>query len=67
MNGNDLRTVQELMGHKDIKMTLRYSHLSPAHKMTAVQTLIQPKEGRHTETGIDTTKKKGLGITSNPL
>jgi len=56
MKGNDLRTVQELMGHKDIKMTLRYSHLSPAHKMTAVQTLVQPKQDRQTETG--TAKKK---------
>ncbi len=31
MAGVDLRTVQVLMGHKDISMTLRYSHLSPQH------------------------------------
>jgi integrase len=36
MNGVDLKTVQELLGHKDIKMTLRYSHLSQAHKKEAV-------------------------------
>jgi len=36
MLGIDLRTVQELMGHKTIEMTLRYSHLSPAHKDRAV-------------------------------
>ena len=31
MAGVDLRTVQVLMGHKTINMTLRYSHLSPDH------------------------------------
>jgi len=36
MNGVDLKTVQELLGHKDIKMTLRYAHLSQAHKKEAV-------------------------------
>jgi site-specific recombinase XerD len=37
----DLRTVQELMGHKDITMTLRYSHLSPSHLKDAVQRLVK--------------------------
>jgi site-specific recombinase XerD len=36
MAGCDLKTVQELLGHKTIAMTLRYSHLSPAHKVKAV-------------------------------
>ena len=36
MNGVDLTTVKELMGHKDIKMTLRYSHLAPEHTKSAV-------------------------------
>lgn len=35
----DLATVQELMGHKDIKMTLKYSHLSPDHQQKAVGVL----------------------------
>lgn len=39
MAGVDLRTVQELMGHKSIEMTLRYSHLSPQHTRTAMETL----------------------------
>ena len=39
MSGVDLKTVQELLGHKDISMTLRYSHLSQAHKKEAVKTL----------------------------
>jgi integrase len=37
MSGVDLATVKELMGHKDIRMTLRYSHLSPGHKRDAVE------------------------------
>jgi len=37
MNGVDLMTVKELLGHKDIKMTMRYSHLSPDHKRVAVK------------------------------
>ncbi len=35
----DLRTVQALMGHKTIQMTIRYSHLSPQHLMSAVDKL----------------------------
>ena len=37
MSGVDLMTVKELLGHKDIKMTMRYSHLSPDHKRMAVK------------------------------
>ena len=29
--GVQLRTVRELMGHKNIQMTCRYAHLAPAH------------------------------------
>jgi hypothetical protein len=36
MAGVDIRTVQELMGHSTITMTMRYAHLSPAHLRSAV-------------------------------
>jgi len=39
MAGVDLKTVQELLGHKTMEMTLRYSHLSPDHKKRAVEVL----------------------------
>lgn len=39
MNGLNLKTVQTLLGHKDIRMTLRYSHLSREHLQAAVGTL----------------------------
>jgi integrase len=39
MTGIDLTTVKGLLGHKDIKMTLRYAHLSRPHIRNAVKAL----------------------------
>ena len=39
MSGVDLRTVQELLGHKTMRMTMKYSHLSKAHLQNAVDSL----------------------------
>jgi integrase len=39
MSGVDLPTVQALMGHKEISMTLRYTHLTTDHKQRAVRAL----------------------------
>jgi integrase len=62
MEGTDLRTVQELMGHKTIAMTMKYAHLSPGHKRDAVQRLVKPKKTDRTDTRTSTklhTKEKG--------
>ena len=39
MEGVDIMTVKDLMGHKDLTMTLRYAHLAPKHKARAVTIL----------------------------
>jgi integrase len=43
MNGVDIRTVQDLLGHKSITMTMKYSHLAPDHRMAAVEKM-NPRE-----------------------
>jgi integrase len=39
MRGASLKEVQEVLGHRDFKMTLRYAHLSPSHLRSAVERL----------------------------
>ena len=39
MAGVDIATVREILRHKSIEMTLRYAHLSPDHKRSAVEAL----------------------------
>jgi len=55
MAGVDLRTVQELMGHKTIQMTVRYAHLAPHHCLAAAQKLCdtEPVQNRTSDTRTD--------------
>jgi integrase len=39
MRGASLQDVKEILGHADIRTTLRYAHLSPAHLRSAVDRL----------------------------
>ncbi len=48
MAGVDLNTVRELLGHGDIKQTLRYAHLAPEHKAAAVAKLVNKGGGGET-------------------
>jgi hypothetical protein len=41
-----LTTVKELLGHKTLNMTLRYSYLAPEHKLKAVNVLDETYEKR---------------------
>ena len=56
MAGVDLRTVQQLMGHKTVQMTVRYAHLAPEHQLAAVERLCQSatKQNRPSDTTSDT-------------
>jgi site-specific recombinase XerD len=49
MAGVGLTTVRELMGHKTITMTQGYAHLSPAHKLDAVERLGRRTTGTRPE------------------
>jgi integrase len=51
MAGVDLMTVKEFLGHKDIKMTLRYAHLAPDYKRAAISRL---------DTYMDTRQQQGV-------
>lgn len=50
MRGAPLKAVQELLGHQDIKMTMRYAHLSPDARRDAVRLLDGPVYGNLTAT-----------------
>jgi integrase len=54
MAGVDLRTVQELMGHKTVAMTIRYSHLAPSHQREAIERLVSVPSQRPQKTPTDT-------------
>jgi len=65
MAGVDIRTVQELMGHKTISMTVRYAHLAPKHTLAAVERLDAPTE-QPSDTTTDT-KGLELVIAESPM
>ena len=60
MQGVDLTTVRDILRHKSIEMTLRYSHPAPAHRKAAVaaleQALKNSKSGKRTEDRLITPK-----------
>jgi site-specific recombinase XerD len=60
MAGVDLRSVQELLGHKTIAMTVRYSHLAPTHLQDAVERLT----AKPTDTTTDTRQSERVGRAS---
>lgn len=65
MAGVDLRTAQELMGHKTIQMTCRYAHLAPKHQLAAVERLCKapdkPKSTRTAHAGLKIVRKTENG------
>lgn len=57
MAGVDLVTIQQLMGHKTLEMTLRYAHLSPEHRLNAIRRLDR-RTGTRTGTSQRTRVRK---------
>ena len=58
MNGVDIKTVQELLGHASVTMTMKYSHLAPDHRTRAIKTL---DTAYQTDTKTDTVENSGNG------
>jgi len=56
MAGVDLATAKEIPRHKNISMTLRYAHLSPDHKKSAVEVLSKAlsAEAENRRNGLNT-------------
>lgn len=59
MAGIDITTIKELLGHKTLTMTLRYAHLAPSHKVSAVEILDDTLTGKPT---IQKLYKKGFEV-----
>jgi len=64
MSGIDLRTVQDLMGHKCIQVTVRYAHLTPKHVLAAVEKLVATVPVTTTDTTTDTRQNDAAGMAS---
>jgi len=61
MDGEDRATVKEIIGHKDIAMTMRYAHLAPDHKKKAMERLgVIFSMDTYMDTKANLPQKKGL-------
>jgi len=67
MSGIDITTVKELLGHKTLAMTLRYSHLSPSHKVSAVSILDETLKGEPTIQKLYNLRERKAGSISQPI
>ncbi len=56
MAGVPIRTIQEIMGHRDIGTTLKYAHLAPGHIKDAIQ------KGSLSNLGLGTGSKTGSDL-----
>ena len=52
MAGVGIGAIQELLDHKSLAMTVRYSHLSPDFQQEAVDTLVPPEPASEAESEV---------------
>ena len=68
MLGQDITTVKELLGHKTLAMTLRYTHLAPSHKVKAMDILDAAINGKTISTKLAQSEPLRMrGRTCKPL
>jgi integrase len=69
--GVSLKTIQELLGHSDMKMTMRYAHLSPSTLREAINLLDKPVAlnsfGQYLGNGVGQTEKIPVLNTSKTV
>ncbi len=58
MAGVDLRTVAELLGHRTLQMVIRYSHLAPEHQASAVDRLVNSRNGGDTRSDTGANRRR---------
>ncbi len=56
MAGVDIKTVQELLGHASLTMTMKYTHLAPDYRARAIEIL---DSALQTDTKTDTVENSG--------
>jgi integrase-like protein len=61
----DIATLSKLLGHKSLKMTMKYAHLAPAHLQKAVF-VMDEVYNISTGTKLVQSNEKGLAIESQP-
>ena len=59
MRGAPLKAVQEFLGHSDIQTTMRYAHLSPDVRNTAISVLDGDRVGHYLVNGRTPDTKSG--------
>jgi len=62
MAGVDLRKIQDLMGHKTIEMTVRYTHLRRDDLNEAVETLVSQPTATSAATSPETALSGGSKV-----
>lgn len=72
MKGVPLKVVQKLLGHKDIKTTMRYAHLAPGSPKAGVNSLNDPGSPPNSSAtkmppNFSPQKERGQGLSLNPL
>lgn len=58
MNGGNILVLQRVLGHTDIKMTMRYAHFAPDHLEETLR--LNPLDGSGGEMAIE------MSISDNP-